>query len=92
MYKYWVAKHLNFLGAMLLVLAVLNAWIAHTILIAHPIMALANGAMATVNILGVTLGWDAGAPGLGFSRKRISLSAQLERELRDETVAVTRRR
>lgn len=51
------------LAIVLFMLAVVNGWIAHAIFPKHPIMALANGAMAVVIILGVALFWGAGRCG-----------------------------
>ena len=47
----------------LLMLAAVNGWIAHAIFPKHPIMALANGAMAVVIIMGVALIWGVGRSG-----------------------------
>jgi hypothetical protein len=44
----------------LLMLAGVNGWIAHAVFPKHPIMALTNGAMAVVIVLGVALFWAVG--------------------------------
>ncbi len=54
-FKKWIEKHFELFRILLLVLATLNAWIAYEISLEHPIMALANGAMAVVITLGVIL-------------------------------------
>ena len=58
MRKDWFEDHPVVLGILLLVLAVINGGLA--IFSEHPIMALANGAMAVVLALGVILFWRAG--------------------------------
>jgi len=60
MLKKWLEEHLKVFGVVLLALAALNGWVAYAIFPEHPIMALANGAMAGVIILGVILLWGAG--------------------------------
>ena len=60
MLKKWLEEHLKVFGVLLLALAALNAWVAYAIFPEHPIMALANGAMAVVIVLGVILLWGGG--------------------------------
>jgi hypothetical protein len=55
--RQWLDDHFKFVGTFLLILAVLNGWISYTIFPEHPIMALANGAMAAMLALGVILSW-----------------------------------
>jgi hypothetical protein len=62
MRKQWLEDHYKALRVLLLVLAALNGWIAYAILPKHPIMALANGAMAVVIIGVIILSWRAGGP------------------------------
>ena len=62
MLKKWFEQHFKLLGVLLLVLAGLNAWVAYAIFPGHPIMALANGTVAVVIVLGVILLWGAGEP------------------------------
>jgi hypothetical protein len=61
--KKWVEACPKVLAIVLLLLAAVNGWIAHAIFPKHPIMALANGAMAVVIVLGVALFWGAGRSG-----------------------------
>ena len=63
MFKKWLDGYHKALAVLLLVLAALNGWIADAILPRHPIMALTNGAMAVVIVLGVILLWRAGRSG-----------------------------
>ncbi|MCL5005938.1 MAG: hypothetical protein M1404_05340 [Acidobacteria bacterium] len=60
MFEKWIEKHFKLFGVLLLVLAALNGWIAYRIFLEHPIMALANGAMAVVITVGVILSWGTG--------------------------------
>jgi hypothetical protein len=60
MAKKWVEECPKVLAFVLLMLAAVNGWIAHVIFPKHPIMALANGAMGVLIVLGVTLLWAAG--------------------------------
>jgi hypothetical protein len=62
-FKKWIEKHLNLFGVLLLILAAVNTWIASEIFLDYPIMALANGAMAIVIVVGVMLLWGAGKSG-----------------------------
>lgn len=55
MLKQWLEDHFKLFGVLLLVLAVLNAGAAYETFPEHPIMAIANGAMAALIILGVIL-------------------------------------
>jgi len=55
MRKEWLEDHYKALRVLLLVLAALNGWIAYAILPEHPTMALANGVMAVLIVLGVIL-------------------------------------
>lgn len=55
MLKRWFEEHLRLFGALLLVLAVLNGGAAYKTFPEHPIIAIANGAMAALIILGVIL-------------------------------------
>jgi len=57
----WVEDHPDVLGIFLLLLAVINGWLA--IFAKDPISALANGAMAVVLVVGVTFFWRAGRRG-----------------------------
>ena len=63
MLKKWLEEYPQALAVLLLVLAAVNGWIAHAIFPKHPIMALANGAMAAVVVLGVALFWGASRSG-----------------------------
>jgi hypothetical protein len=63
MCKEWLEEHYKALRVLLLVLAALNGWIAYAILPEHSIMALANGVMAVLIILGVILSRRVGGPG-----------------------------
>ena len=58
MRKKWFEDHPAVLGIFLLVLAVLNGWLA--IFSEHPILASVNGAMAVVLALAVVFFWHAG--------------------------------
>ncbi len=60
MRKEWLEDHYKALRVLLLVLAALNGWIAYAIRPEHPIMALANSAMAVLIVLGVILSRRAG--------------------------------
>ena len=62
MLKGWIEKHLKLFGVLLLVLAAVNTWIASEIFLDYPILALANGAMAIVIVVGVILLWGVGEP------------------------------
>ncbi|TAM79621.1 MAG: hypothetical protein EPN47_17620 [Acidobacteria bacterium] len=62
MFKEWIEKHFKLFGILLLILAALNGWIAYEIFLDYPIMALANGAMAVVIVLGVALSRGTGEP------------------------------
>ena len=62
MFEKWIDRNFKLFGVLLLVLAVLNGWVAYLIFPEHPIMALANGAMAVAIVLGVILSWRAGEP------------------------------
>jgi hypothetical protein len=61
-FKQWIEKHFKLFGILLLVLAALNGWVAYEIFPEHPIMALANGAMAIVIVAGVILLCGGGSP------------------------------
>jgi len=61
MRKGWFEDRPDVLGILLLLLAVINAWLA--IFANDAITALANGAMAVVLVLGVTFFWRAGRRG-----------------------------
>ena len=63
MQKELFEKYYRVLGILLLVLASINAWAAYALYREHPIMALANGAMAVVTVLGVILFWHPGRRG-----------------------------
>ncbi len=60
MLKRWLEEHYKFFGVLLLVQAVLNGWVAYAIFLDHPLMALGNGAMAVVIVVGVILLWGVG--------------------------------
>lgn len=62
MFKKWIEKHFKLFGVLLLVVAVLNGWIAYETFADHPIMALANGVMTIVIVVGVLLLWGAREP------------------------------
>ena len=62
MLKECFEEHYGLVRVLLLVLAAINGWVAYAIFPEHPIMALANGAMAVVIVLGVLLLWGAGEP------------------------------
>ncbi len=57
MLRDWVGEHHRAVCTFLFALAVLNGWISYTIYSQHPLMALANAAMAAVLVLGVILTW-----------------------------------
>lgn len=57
MLRKWVAEHHRIVCVFLLALAVLNAWVSYMLFSQHPIMALANGTMALILILGVIFTW-----------------------------------
>lgn len=57
MFKKWIEKHFKLFGVLLLVMAALNTWAASEIFLDYPIMALANGALAIVIVVGVLLLW-----------------------------------
>jgi hypothetical protein len=63
MLKRWLEEYHKAFAVLLLVLAALNGWIAHAIFSKHPMMALTNGAMAVLIVLGVILFWRAGRRG-----------------------------
>ena len=63
MQKELFEKYYRVLGILLLVLAPINAWAAYALYPEHPIMALTNGAMAVVTVLGVILFWHPGRRG-----------------------------
>jgi len=58
----WFEEHHKLLRVVLLVLAALNGWTAYAIFSVHPILALANGALAAVIVRVVVLSWRAGGP------------------------------
>ncbi len=60
MFKKWIEKHFKLFGVLLLVLAALNGWIAYSIVLEHPIMAVANVATAAVIVLDVVRFWRTG--------------------------------
>lgn len=60
MLKKWLEGHLKVFGVLLLALAALNGWVAYAIFLDHPLMALGNGAMAVVIVVGVILLWGVG--------------------------------
>jgi uncharacterized membrane protein (DUF441 family) len=60
LFKKWIEEHFKLFGILLLVLAGLNAWVASEIFPDHPIIAMANGAMAVALVLGVLLSWKTG--------------------------------
>lgn len=55
MLKRWIKDHVSLFGVLLLVLAALNAGTAYKTFPEHPILAIANGAMAVLIILAVFL-------------------------------------
>ncbi len=57
MFKKWVESHFKLFGVLLLILAAANTWVASEIFPDYPLMALANGAMAIVIVVGVILLW-----------------------------------
>jgi len=61
-FKKWVEKHFKLFGVLLLVLAAVNTWVASEIFLDYPLMALANGVMAVVIVVGVILMRGAGEP------------------------------
>jgi hypothetical protein len=63
MLRKWLEEDYKALSVLLLVLAALNGWIAYAILHEHPVMALANAAMAVVIVLGVIICRRAGGAG-----------------------------
>ena len=60
MLKRWLEEHLKLFGVLLLVLAVLNGWVAYSVFFEYPLMALANGVMAVLIVPGVILLWGVG--------------------------------
>lgn len=60
MLKKWIEKRLKLFRILLLVLALLNVWVAFSIVLEHPIMALANAVIAVAIVLGVVRFWRAG--------------------------------
>ncbi len=63
MLKEWFEEHYELVRVLQLVLAAINGWVAYAIFSEHPLMALANGAMAVAILLGVLVFWRAGEPG-----------------------------
>ena len=63
MQKHLFEKLHHVLGILLLVLAPINRWMTYTLYAQHPIMALANAAVAVVIIPSVILFWRAGRRG-----------------------------
>ena len=61
-FKNWIEKHIKLFRVLLLILAAVNTWVASEIFPDYPVMALANGAMAIVIVVGVILLWGAGRP------------------------------
>ncbi len=62
MIKKWIEDHFKLFGVLLLILAGVNTGVASEIFPNYPVMALANGAMAIVIVMGVILLWGAGKP------------------------------
>lgn len=62
MLQKWFERHFKLAGVLLLLLAAVNGWIAYSIFPRYTLMALANGAMAFVSVLGVILFWGVGEP------------------------------
>jgi hypothetical protein len=60
LFKKWIEQHFKLFGVLLLVLAALNGWVAYSIVLAHPIMAMANAVTALVIVLDVFRFWRAG--------------------------------
>ena len=60
MRKCWLEDHYKAVSFLLLILAAANTWVASEIFLDYPLMALANGAMAIVIVVGVILSWGAG--------------------------------
>jgi hypothetical protein len=60
-FKKWIEEHFKLFGVLLLLLEALNTWVASEISTRYPIMALANGAMGIVIVVGVILlgSWQA---------------------------------
>jgi hypothetical protein len=63
MQKELFEKYYRVLGILLLVLAPINGGAAYALCPEHPIMALANGAMAAAIVLAVILFWHPGRRG-----------------------------
>jgi hypothetical protein len=59
-FKKWIEKHFKLFGVLLLVLAALNGCVAYSIVLEHPIMAMANAVTAVVIVLDVVRFWRAG--------------------------------
>lgn len=57
MFKNSIEKHFKLFGALLLILAALNTWVAYAIFPEHPMMALANVGMAAAIVFGVSVSW-----------------------------------
>jgi len=60
MLRDWLVEHPHVLAVFLLVLAALNGWISYHIFPQHPLLALANAAMALILALGVLVTWRVG--------------------------------
>ena len=63
MQKELFEKYYRVLGILVLVLAPINGWAAYALYPEHPILALANGAMAVATVPGVILFWHPGRRG-----------------------------
>jgi hypothetical protein len=59
MSRKWFEEHFKLMRVLLLVMAVLNGWVAYRSFNEYPIMALLNGLMASAITLGVILLWGA---------------------------------
>jgi hypothetical protein len=59
-FRKWIENHFKLFGVLLLVMAALNAWVAYSIGLEHPFMALANALGAVVIVLDVIRFWRAG--------------------------------
>lgn len=62
MFKKWIEKHFKLFGVLLLIMAGLNGWVAYSIVLEHPMMAIANAVTAVVIVLDVVRFWLAGNP------------------------------
>lgn len=60
MFNKGIEEHFKLFGVLLLVLAVLNAWVAYSIVLDHPIMAVANAVTAVLIVLDLVRFWQAG--------------------------------